>query len=287
MAFFPTPEKHAFDVALKYSSRSSICPCLKVITCEICHRLPTLMSHDYVLVKGEIRRDSLTLQDGFRQRTFVSDRCAHDLESMVTVQVTSDQWQQVICKSHMFLVLDGVICNGMIDVTTGESGVMACPDARIKAPGDAIVSCEAFSGGYSGWSQAMRRLTELGYPFDHRIAVDHDELCAETFMKSHGFQHRVGPFAYVWGTEPMPEHLFVVGDMMSHEWKHLFTNTAFDLMVMSPPCPPWSFASLHQGLSKMEGRLTLHAWGLAHLLQPRIVLMEMVSGIRLMRTGKS
>lgn len=80
----------------------------------------------------------------------------------------------------------------------------------------------------------------------------------------HNFQHRVGPFAYVWGTEPLPEHLFVVGDMMSHAWKHLFTNTAFDLMVMSPPCQPWSLASLQQGLSKMEGRLTLHAWGPAH-----------------------
>lgn len=140
------------------------------------------MSHDYVLVKGEIRRDGLTRQEGFRQRTFVSNRCAHDLESMVTVKVTSDQWQHVISRSHMFLVLDGIITNGVIDVTTGESGVMACPDARIKFRGEAVVSCEAFSGGYSGWSQTMRRLSAMGYPFDHRIAVDQDELCAETFM---------------------------------------------------------------------------------------------------------
>ena len=141
---------------MSYSSRSSICPCLKYITCEICHRQPTLMSHDYVLVKGEIRRDGLTRQEGFRQRTFVSNRCAHDLESMVTVKVTSDQWQHVISRSHMFLVLDGIITNGVIDVTTGESGVMACPDARIKFRGEAVVSCEAFSGGYSGWSQLWR-----------------------------------------------------------------------------------------------------------------------------------
>ena len=280
MSFFPTPERHAFDIAMMYSSRTSICPCLKRITCEIGHRQPTLMSHDYVMVKGEIKRNAPTCQDKFREKFFLSSRCAHDLESLVTIKVTTDQWQQVISKSNMFMVLDGIVSNGVIDTTSEVSGVMACPEARVKSPGNDVVTCEAFSGGYSGWSQAMRRLSEVGYPFAHRVAVDQDEICAETFMRSHGFQHRVGPLSYVWGTEPLPDHLFVVGDMMSHGWKHLLSNVSYDLLVMSPPCPPWSLASLQQALAKMEGRLTLHAWGLAHVLQPRVVLMEMVSGMK-------
>ena len=49
---------------------------------------------------------------------------------------------------------------------------------------------------------------------------------------------------------------------------------------MSPPCPPWSLASLQQGLYKDEGRLSLHAYGLVNLLRPKIVLMEMVAGMK-------
>ena len=65
-----------------------------------------------------------------------------------------------------------------------------------------------------------------------------------------------------------------------HGWKHLFSNEAFDLLVMSPPCPAWSYAAMQQGLLRPDGRLTLHAWGLVNLLRPRIVLMEMVSGMK-------
>ena len=144
--------------------------------------------------------------------------------------------------------------------------------------GPNVVSCELFSGGFSGWSQSMRKLSELGYPFSHRLALDSEHVCALTFMRSHGFQHVVGPDDFIWGIDPLPESLFVEGDVTLHTWKHLFSDDAYDLLVMSPPCPPWSFAASQQGLGRADGRLTLHAWGVANILRPRIVLMEIGVG---------
>jgi len=198
----------------------------------------------------------------------------------VRLKITSDQWQHVISKAERFVVLDGVNRDGIIDTTSSRSGVMACPDARIPMQGPNVVSCELFSGGFSGWSQSMRKLSELGYPFSHRLALDSEHVCALTFMRSHGFQHVVGPDDFTWGIDPLPESLFVEGDVTLHTWKHLFSDDAYDLLVMSPPCPPWSFAASQQGLGRADGRLTLHAWGVANILRPRIVLMEMVSGMK-------
>ena len=82
-----------------------------------------------------------------------------------------------------------------------QSGVMACPDSRIPTPSNDVISCELFSGGYSGWSQAMRRLTDLGHPFSHRIAVDNDHDAAMAFRRSHDFLSSVGPDTFVWGSE--------------------------------------------------------------------------------------
>ena len=280
MELFRTADDHALLLARKYSSRTSVCPCMDLVTCEICHRVVDVMSHSYILLRGEIRRDGQTCQDFFRNAYLGPARCAHDVESKVKLKVTSDQWQHVICKSSRFVVIEGVYRDGVIDTTSSRSGIMACPDSRVTSQAADVVTCEFFSGGFSGWSQSMRKLTELGYPFSHRIAVDNDSISALAFRRSHGFQHAIGPDEFVWGTDPLPPALFIEADMMLHTWKHLMSNDAYDLLVMSPPCPPWSLAASQQGLGRAGGRLTLHAWGVANILRPRIILMEMVAGMK-------
>ena len=89
----------------------------------------------------------------------------------------------------------------------------------------------------------------------------------------------LGPDNFVWGSDPLPKSLVVHGDVIDHAWNHLFSNHMFDLAMLSPPCPPWSFASSLPGLLRADGRLTLHAWGLLSVLRPRIAVMEMVSGM--------
>ena len=118
--------------------------CSGVVTCEIAHRQVTVMSHEYVMLKDEIRRDGLTCQDSFRGSSFLPARCAHDLESSVNLTIASDQWQGVVCKTSLFLILEAIFHDSMLDTTSSQSGVMACPDSRIEFPEPDVITCEAF-----------------------------------------------------------------------------------------------------------------------------------------------
>eukprot|EP00435_Cladocopium_sp_Y103_P060985 s320_g22.t1 len=246
----------------------------------VVHRQLSVASNDFVIVTGEIGREGTCLRDDFRNCPFAPKRCAHDIESKVVIRMSADQWDHVACKSHRFLAVNAELRGTMLDTTMIGSGIMASPETRMSDGTSDTVACEIFSGGYSGWSQAMRCLTRNGFPFNHKLAVDHDLHAMEAFMKSHGFVDSLGPERFDWGRTALPNSLFICADAMLHGWNHMFSNTAYDVMVLSPPCPPWSFASLQQGLLKEEGRLTLHGWGLAGLLKPKVVVMEMVNGMK-------
>ena len=239
------------------------------------------MSQDSVVIKGVIRRDGRCAATAFGGVNFSPSRCPHDIEDKVMVKVTSDQWEHVVSKSSLFIVIQAEMIDGCLDTTQGGAGVLASPDARIYVlDADTTQTLELCSGGFSGWTHAMRRLNELGYRFDHRLALDFDEDCAEMYSKSHGFEHVIGPQNFDWGNEEMASHLFVISDLCEYRWCHLLSNRGYDLAVASPPCPPWSLATSCPGLLKHEGRLTLHVLGILNLIRPRVFTMEMVASMK-------
>ena len=77
---------------------------------------------------------------------------------------------------------------------------------------------ELFSGGFSGWSHVFRRLQQIGHNFNHRISVDFDPQCAETYCRSHGFIDMVGPTEMIWDADQLPEKLFIQGDVIDPRW---------------------------------------------------------------------
>ena len=127
----------------------------------------------------------------------------------------------------------------------------------------------------------FRRLSQLGHNICHRVAVDFDPLCAETFCRSHGFTDAaVGPTDVIWDSDQVPERLVVQGDVIDPRWYHLLSDDKFDLTVLSPPCPAWSRATSCPGAARHEGRLTLYAWALLNLLRPRVGCTEIVGSMK-------
>ena len=47
-----------------------------------------------------------------------------------------------------------------------------------------------------------------------------------------------------------------------------------DIVLMSPPCPPWSMASKARGLHVADGRTFVYAWGLISVIRPLVVAVE-------------
>ena len=76
MEFLNDAVGHAHAVAKQYALSSHVCPCDVRHTCEIVHQRPVRMSHDWVLLQGEIRQDERYAQGGFHGRGFAPKRCA-------------------------------------------------------------------------------------------------------------------------------------------------------------------------------------------------------------------
>lgn len=239
------------------------------------------MSNGFVTLQGRIRKDGICCKDSFARMGFSPQRCAHDLVDQVDVKITMNQWVHVVSKSERFIAVHASIVDGVLDSTCNTSGIIASPESRVENPDQTVYTTfELFAGGFSGWSHVLRCLSEMGHLFNHRLSVDFDSSCAEAYCRSHGFQDAVGPDRMVWDADTLPDRLFVEGDILDPRWYHLMSDEQFDMGLMSPPCPSWSLATACPGLMKHEGRLTVHAWALLHLIRPKVVCMEMVGSMR-------
>ena len=161
------------------------------------------MSHNWIMLKGEIRQDGPFSMDAFAGKPLVPLKGPHDIDKHVRICITPDQLEHVACKSSQFMVVGpGFWTQQMLLI------------ARVSGGDDSpVLACELFAGGCSGWTQAMRRLSRLGYPFAHRLALDVERDCCETFCKAHGIEHIIGPESFVWDHDSLPRSLVVNGDI--------------------------------------------------------------------------
>ena len=239
------------------------------------------MGANHVTFDAVLRLTGSAVKTGFGDYSFMPKRCAHDQDLHWRVTVSMSQWEQVVSKGRTFIAVKAKRSMTTLDTSSQGSGVLADPDRRAFSTGDdSYVTAEFFSGGFSGWTQSLRRLSELGYEFRHLLAVDSDEIAAETYARSHGFPTVLSKGNYGLTDEFLPEHIFVQDSILSPEWYHLMSITGFDMVIKSPPCPPWSLASTCEGLYKADGRLTIQSWGLCHLIKPKLVLLENVGNMK-------
>ena len=74
------------------------------------------------------------------------------------------------------------------------------------------------------------------------------------------------------------ENCIIHSDIASRAWLQPIVHWQPDLVCMSAPCPPWSTAGFHKGLTCHEGLLFPEAIMTCKWIQPKMVLVEQVSG---------
>ena len=238
------------------------------------------MSSTTVEFQCNIHRHSGLHRDQFMGKSLENLRCAHDISTCTKILVTMDQWDHVCSENPMFVVVGAVNTPSGLDATKGHAGVVPLPSDRTRASNDRSVKvCELFAGSFSGWTHVCRSLTHIGHDITVFAAIDHDEQCIQAYCRSHHVEHLVEAPNCAWGVHDLPEKIAICAKVEHHEWCHLLGLGVIDMMCISPPCPPWSWASAFEGLNREEGRLTLHAWGKIAILGPRIVCMEMVGAM--------
>lgn len=276
-----TPILHAVDVSKKFACSSHICPCDTYHTCEVERYGIVRMGSGEVHLQVKLCREGSFHQAGFGPMLFQLRRCAHDVDLHFKLRISDNQWQHVASRHDRFVLFQAKLKGRLLDCTTDGSGIISSPDLREASTNENVhSSAELFAGGFSGWAHAGRRLCEMGLLLEHRLAVDLEKECCEAYMKSHDFKHVCHQDRLEWKEDELPHHLFVQADVRNGAWYHLMGDYVLDMLMMSPPCPAWSFATSALGLMKEEGRLTLDAIGLCNLVKPRVILFENVAGMR-------
>ena len=228
-----------------------------------------------------VRGDFNHHQKGFGIMQYELRGCAHDIDLSFDVRMTMNQWQHVGSLDETFILFQAELKGRLLDATVNGSGIMTSPSMRITGMGDDVhMTAEFFSGGFSGWSHALRRLCDMGFKVIHRFALDIDAECVDAYSKAHGFKHVCGPDSFVWNDDVLPEYLLFHADVRNGAWYHLIGNYVLDMLMMSPPCPPWSKATAALGFMRDEGRLTIDAICLCNLIRPKVILFENVAAMK-------
>ena len=228
-----------------------------------------------------VRHGGPAHQKSFRDCQFHRKRCAHDICDDFQVRMTDSQWRHIAQHDDRFILYQAAVRGRVLDVTTKNSGMLASPANRIHSMDHDVCTCgELFAGGFSGWTQALRRLEAMNFKIDHRFALECDAECVMFFSKSHDFKHVFGPEDFSCLHDDLPTHVLLHADVKIGGWMHLIGCHAYDFLMMSPPCPPWSMATSAQGLMKEDGRLTLVSFGLCNLIRPKVLLFENVAAMK-------
>eukprot|EP00438_Fugacium_kawagutii_P016392 Skav210374 [mRNA] locus=scaffold1357:763419:765032:- [translate_table: standard] len=241
------------------------------------------MSPSSVRLQGQVAGSDLITDYGFMCCHPQRSRCAHDLESAITLVITMSQWNLVGQHVKELLIINaelhvGVNCT--LYTNCSDAGVMPLPKDRNKPMDCAGLHCfELFSGAFSGWNHVLTTLQRMGHSITNLCSVDWDADCQEAFVKTHGVTLAFGPQNFNANDDSLNEPIHVQANVVDPAWYHLLGMHRFDFAVISPPCPPWSCMNQGGGLFKKDGKFLPIAWALIALVRPAVVIMEMVSNI--------
>ena len=228
-------------------------------------------SHDTVLVTGH-------LLDGW-----ALDAAAHTTgPQKVLVRLRPSDWYAIARHSSCIRILHSTLaedgCDRIIEADVGSSVVAGAFYTRRD---ETIIAAEIFSGAFSGWTQAATVLHSMGVPMRVKWVLDHDPSCWESARMVHP-----GPMLRVTNAAELQMALECDSDVYAQAafedpwWHPLLATVGLQLIMTSPPCPPWSTASSGPGVTCQDGKLLLRLCAALEVYQPPVVVLEQVAGFR-------
>ena len=145
---------------------------------------------------------------------------------------------------------------------------------------------EMFTGGFSGWSQAANILAEFCWEIEFMWGIELDAEAAKMFKLSfkdvyvaQTFGQAVEQYMIDSGNDSSSPFLFQC-DVGEGWWMQFIQTCGLDLLVMSPPCPPWSFPnakSSSTGLLSPDGLIMIESLVKAFEIGAGVVALESVA----------
>ena len=209
-------------------------------------------------------------------------RCPHDIVRQFRLKVSMCQWTHVVRHCRSFLVLAAKLTGvDRLDVSQDFAGVLCHPNDRVPEQGEDLQCMELFCGAFSGWSQVFNACQKLGYTCEVRLAADISPECVVSYQRSFCELDDtvVGTWNFDIDGNDLPSRCLLETDIRNFRWTYLTGRYVVDFLVASPPCQPWSRANRGPGLLSSDGELLLGTIGLARFIRPRVLAIELVSGL--------
>ena len=271
-----------FEKAVQYSCSPCVCPCRDFHTVLVDHYEVVSMAVSYVTLRVTLDTDGPFIDHMHNGVSLLPRRCAHDLSRVFLAKVTMSQWTHVVRQVRSFVMIAARLRTpNQLDASADFSGVVPRADLRIQDADGSWKCAEFFCGAFSGWSQVIDRLPEVGIPCNMKLALDLSDDCITCYARSFNIpmSAKLGPWYFDWDHDELPDRLAIQADIRCFKWTHLLGVSQLHLGLASPPCPPWSKANHGPGLLVDDGALMLDIIGLMKLVQPKTIALEMVSGI--------
>ena len=270
------------DVIQRYTCATNVCPCTIFSTLLIHGHSVISMSPGFVRLSGHIAQSGWAVRENFKGCA-LKKPCDHVLQTQVEIRISMDQWEKVVRHVDRFIIVQGKVTQGpmpQVDASCNHSGILPDPTCRIAHASNERHAFELFSGGFSGWTQVCKGLSQQGHEMKIKAAVDIDHDSRLNYVESYDVQASVGPESFSYPGEVLPDSMFIEADIRHHGWLHLLGHCVLDTALLSPPCPAWSNANTAPGLNRRDGQLTAESLGLVSLIGPTCVGFEMVAGIK-------
>ena len=261
--------------------------------CSCVDRLTAFVEIDRMVEANEtlatfiayIKPSPLQWASHFCQENVLPAPCSHDRITEFVLQVPSrsadlipPHVEAIIYQGRVQFLRSQVV----VLVHDLESGIRIFRKGRNYSTTNLDVG-ELCSGAFSGWTQATKVLSTLGYPIQTKFAVDHDHCVATWYARNYTdsaiaaqpddvFKLRDECFYY-------REAPITLQTDVSLGWYLLFCEPV-DIITASPPCPAFSNASTAAGLEKQEGQVIVDTILKILVLQPKIMVLEEVASLR-------
>ena len=211
-------------------------------------------------------------------------RCGCEVKyNKVWIKIFADLYHQVIHRAASLTV-----ANMWVDLKHEVPILQAChaeavviPDEITRSHRDGFFRMgELCAGGFAGWMHAKHVCSCIGVDVRPAFAVEMDLSICQSYVKTWNNAYIVEDINGFRGLTDDNSYPLFATELESGWWLTCAGVEGLDLMAMSTPCQPWSYASSSKGLNTKEGFVTIRALICAFLLRPRVILAEQVATIK-------
>ena len=250
---------HILDKLREATFCISLCNCCETTSLVFKMERALCIQKDVTTAECSVLKSKGSMMTQFLGFDLLERHCDH-IPSR-NFRATFDQMQWKVLSEHGFqaIAIGARFRDGVLDVSSEKCAILPF-DRHVLQSGHSktMTFAELFAGGFSGWNFIVRHLQRNGVDIRHMWSIDKDPDCREAFVHTHKPDVVAVTKDQFWSDFVAKNHqqdhcsVFVQAPIAERWWLTAFPEL-LDLLVASPPCPPWAVTNHAPGFARLDG----------------------------------